>query len=165
MAEYLDIFDSRGNCIGQALRSECHGNPELLHHVAHVVVLHPETGAMLLQKRSKDKFIQPGKWDTAVGGHLDCGESFEDGALRELREELGVTGEVTLKYLFDSQIRNEIESEDARVFKAVSEGPFDFQREEIDEVRFFTPEELCSPEVRQGFTPCLIGELERLYGK
>jgi isopentenyldiphosphate isomerase len=162
MAEYLDIFDYRGNCIGQALRSECHGNPELLHHVAHVVVLHPETGAMLLQKRSKDKFIQPGKWDTAVGGHLDCGESFEDGALRELREELGVTGEVTLKYLFDSQIRNEIESEDVKVFGTELAGPFAFQQTEIDEVRFWNRDELEDPENLQTFTPDLVNKLIKL---
>ena len=39
------------------------------------------------------------------------------------------------------------------------------QKEEIDEVRFFSEEELTSSEWRQRFTPCLIGELERLYGK
>ena len=160
--EYLDIFDSAGLCIGRALRSECHGNPELLHHVSHVVVLHPETGAMLLQKRSESKFIQPGKWDTAVGGHLDCGESYEDGALRELREELGVTGEVTLKHLFDGKIRNEIESEDTRVFGAELAGPFVFQETEIDEVRFWSREELENPENQQMFTPDLRNKLVKL---
>ena len=89
--EYLDIFDAAGNCIGSALRSECHGNPELLHHVSHVVVLHPESRQMLLQKRRKDKLIQPGKWDTAVGGHVDAGEAVEAAAYRELKEELGIT--------------------------------------------------------------------------
>ena len=76
MAEYLDVYDACGNCVGQALRSECHGNPALLHHTSHVVVLHPESRQMLLQKRRMDKLIQPGKWDTAVGGHIDPGESY-----------------------------------------------------------------------------------------
>ena len=162
MAEYLDIFDADGNCTGQALRSECHGDPALLHHVSHVVVLHPETRQMLLQKRRMDKVIQPGKWDTAVGGHLDPGESYEDGALRELREELGVTGNVELKYLFDSQIRNEIESEDVRVFGAELAGPLPFQVSEIDEVRFWSREELENPASRQNFTPNLVEQLEKL---
>ena len=87
------------------------------------------------------------------------------GAARELAEELGLPENTPLEHLFDVEIRNEIESEDARVFKAVSDGPFEFQREEIDEVRFFTREELEKPEIRQTLTPCLIGELERLYGK
>lgn len=160
--EYLDIFDADGNCIGTAPRLQCHGDPALLHHVSHVVVLHPETGAMLLQKRSKDKLIQPGKWDTAVGGHLEPGESYEDGALRELREELGVTGEVTLKYLFDGKIRNEIESEDTRIFGTELAGPFAFQRSEIDDVRFWSRNELEDPENLQNFTPDLVNKLVKL---
>lgn len=162
MAEYLDIFDACGNCIGQALRSECHGNPALLHRTAHVVVIHPETGRILLQKRSENKDIQPGKWDTAVGGHLDCGESFEAGALRELQEELGVSGDVELEFIFDAPIRNEIESEDTRVFGVRLAGPFAFQSSEIDEVRFWSRDELEDPANRQLFTPNLLVELAKL---
>lgn len=162
MAEYLDVYDACGNCIGQALRSECHGNPALLHHTSHVVVLHPESRQMLLQKRRMDKLIQPGKWDTAVGGHIDPGESYESGALRELQEELGVTGKVALTHLFDSQIRNEIESEDVRVFGAELAGPFPFQKSEIDEVRFWSRAELDDPQNRQNFTPNLVEQLEKL---
>ena len=165
MAEFFDIYDENGNHLGIAPRSECHRNPALIHCTAHIAVKHPETGDLLLQKRRMDKDIQPGKWDTAAGGHLDAGESFETAAYRELAEELGVSEKVELHHLFDSRIRNEIESEDARVFKAFSEGPFNFQKEEIDEVRFFTADELKDPQWRREFTPCLIGELERIYGK
>ena len=163
-SELIDIYDAQGRKTGVAERSKAHGDNTLLHRAAHVLVFSAD-GRLLLQKRSLHKRIQPGKWDASVGGHLAAGEDFLTGARRELAEELGLSEDTTLEHLFDVEIRNEIESEDARVFKAVSEGPFEFQREEIDEVRFFTPEELCSPEHRQGFTPCLIGELERLYGK
>ena len=166
MAEYFDIYDETGNHLGTALRSECHGNPALIHCTAHVAVKHPETGALLLQKRRMDKDIQPGKWDTAVGGHLDAGESFESAALRELAEELGVTEKVTLRVLFDSKIRNSIESENVRVFGVELAGEFAFQRSEIDEVRFFTAAELDDPENRKNFTPNLLLELAELkkYG-
>ena len=163
-SELIDIYDAQGRKTGVAERSKAHGDNTLLHRAAHVLVFSAD-GRLLLQKRSLHKRIQPGKWDASVGGHLAAGEDFLTGARRELAEELGLPEDTPLEHLFDVEIRNEIESEDARVFKAVSEGPFEFQREEIDEVRFFTPEELCSPEHRQGFTPCLIGELERLYGK
>lgn len=160
--EYLDIFDAAGNCTGRALRSECHGNPALLHRTSHVVVIHPETGEMLLQKRADHKKIQPGKWDTAVGGHLEPGESFEKGALRELQEELGYRGEVTLIHIFDAPIRNEIESEDTRVFGAKISGPFEFQKSEISELRFWSRAELENPENFDDFTPNLLTELQKL---
>lgn len=162
--ELIDIYNSAGEKIGRAERSKAHGDNTLLHRAAHVFVFSRD-GRVLLQKRAVTKRIQPGKWDASVGGHLAAGEDYLTGARRELAEELGLPENTPLEHLFDVEIRNEIESEDARVFKAISDGPFDFQKEEIDEVRFFTEEELKAPEWRQNFTPCLIGELERLYGE
>ena len=162
MAEYFDIYNEAGTHLGTALRSECHGNPALIHCTAHVAVLHPETGRMLLQKRRMDKDIQPGKWDTAAGGHLDAGETFESAARRELSEELGIDGDVELIHLFDSRIRNDIESENVRVFGVKHPGPFAFQQSEIDDVRFFSADELADLEVRKNFTPNLLIELEDL---
>ena len=159
--ELFEIVDGNGNVTGTAPRSECHGNPALTHRCAHVVVYHPD-GRILLQKRSIDKDIQPGKWDTAVGGHLQVGEDFESGARREMNEELGLPPALPLKFLFDATIRNEIESENVRVFSAVSEGPFDFDRNEISEVRFWTVEELKASPDRDDFTPNLKAELKKL---
>ena len=164
MSELIDIYAPDGRKTGTAERSKAHGDNTLLHRAAHVLVFFAD-GRLLLQKRAANKRIQPGKWDASVGGHLAMGEDYLTGARRELAEELGLPETTPLEHLFDVEIRNEIESEDARVFKAVSEGPFNFQKEEIDEVRFFTPEELKDPRWRKEFTPCLIGELERLYGK
>ena len=162
--EMLDIFDAAGNCIGQASRKECHGNPALLHHTSHVVVFHPEEPALLLQLRRTDKDIQPGKWDTAVGGHLDSGEDYLAGAVRELREDLGLElPPEALQVLFDSPIRNEIESEDTRVFGVTHGGPFAFQKSEIDDVRFWRFSELRDPANFPLFTPNLVKELERLW--
>ena len=90
--ELFDIVDDNGNIIGTAPRSKCHGDPSLIHRTAHVFVFHPDGRQVLLQLRRKDKDIQPGKWDTSVGGHLDHGEDYETAARRELREELGFTG-------------------------------------------------------------------------
>lgn len=160
--ELFDIYDEVGNHIGVAPRSKCHGDPKLLHRTAHVVVFHPGTGALLLQKRALTKDIQPGKWDTAVGGHLALGEDYETGAKRELAEELGVTGQVELTYLFDSRIRNLVESEDVRVFGLRMAEGFTFQKSEIDEIRFWDIHELFDPENRRDFTPNLCAELDEL---
>ena len=162
MEELFDIYDKNGNHIGTAPRRLCHGDPSLLHHTAHVVVIHPETGDILLQKRTLSKDIQPGKWDTAVGGHLALGEDFETGARRELAEELGITGDVELIHLFDSSIRNEIESEDVRVFGAFIADGFKFDPVEIAGIRFWDRAALEDPAERENFTPNLILELEML---
>lgn len=160
--EFFDIYDENGNCTGTAPRSECHGNPALLHRAAHVVVIHPDTGDILLQKRKITKDIQPGKWDTAVGGHLEPGESFLDGAKRELSEELGVSGDVQLEWLFMEKVRNDIESEDAGVFALKHSGPFCFQESEIDDLRFWSAIELFDENNRKNFTPLLLSELDKL---
>jgi isopentenyldiphosphate isomerase len=166
MEELFDIYDAQRNHIGSAPRRECHGNPALIHRTAHVVVIHPESGDILLQKRNMTKDIQPGKWDTAVGGHLALGEDFETGAKRELAEELGID-DAELFHIFDSKIRNDIESEDVRVFGAFIADGFTFDPGEIDEIRFWNRATLEAPENRRDFTPNLITELEllKLSGK
>lgn len=159
--EIFEIFDEHDCLTGTARRSECHGNPALIHRTAHVVVYHPD-GRILLQRRSMDKDIQPGKWDTAVGGHVMPGETYEQAAVREMTEELGLPADTPLRFVFDSRIRNNIESENVRVFSTVSAGPFNFQKEEIDEVAFWDVQALKQPENRRNFTPNLIQELDRL---
>ena len=163
MAEYFDVFDADGNYLGKRLRSECHGNPALIHRSVHIVVFDSSKKKVLLQKRSLAKDIQPGKWDTAVGGHVDAGETVEAAAQRELREELGIDGK--LEFFFTSEIRNEIESENVTVFKLLCDGPFDFSREEIDEIRFWDLEEFAdiAGQGRKDFTPNLQLELAEVY--
>ncbi|MDX9981879.1 MAG: NUDIX domain-containing protein [Lentisphaeria bacterium] len=160
--EWFDIVDGDDRVIGRALRSECHGNPALVHRTAHVVVFHPD-GRLLLQKRSPRKDIQPGRWDTAVGGHLLPGEAYEAGARREMAEELGLPPDLPLRFLFEQRIRNAVESENVHVFTVTHPGPFAFDRDEIDEVRFWTPCELREGVATDGlFTPNLCEELARL---
>jgi len=160
--EIFEIVDEDNKVIGTARRAECHGNPALIHRTSHVVVFNPD-GRVLLQRRSHLKDIQPGKWDTAVGGHLDPGEDFETAARREMQEELGLPSELELQYLFDAKIRNQVESENTRVFGAVYAGPFNYPDDEIDEVRFFTAAELRDAAIRTGFTPNLLKEIDELF--
>ncbi len=149
--ELFDIVDETGQVIGQATRAECHGDPSLVHRVVHILVFN-SAGEILLQKRSLDKDIQPGKWDTSVGGHLDVGEDYGQAVVRELEEELGVTGREP-EHLYDYVWQNEIETERIRVFSLVHDGPFVFQREEIDAIRFFSVAEIEASLGRGMFTP------------
>jgi len=149
--EFFDIVDDNDQVIGQAPRSACHGNPALVHRVAHVLVFNTE-GELLLQKRSKSKDVQPGKWDTSVGGHLDPGETYLEAARREFSEELGVSG-VPLTFLYYSRIRNSFESENVASYLARFDGPVTFARDEIDEVRFWSTEAINATLGSGAFTP------------
>ena len=63
--EYLEVVDEKGRIITSLPRSEIHGNPSLMHKVVHVLVFN-DKGELLLQKRSMNKDVAPGKWDTSV---------------------------------------------------------------------------------------------------
>ena len=149
--EYLDIVTEDNVVIDKALRSECHGNPNLIHRAAHILVFNTR-GQLILQKRSLNKDIQPGKWDTSVGGHVDSGESYEEAAYRELYEELGIKG-IGLEYLYDYKLRNEVESENIRSYCCIYDGDITFNPYEIDDVRFWDIEEIKSKMGHGLFTP------------
>ena len=142
MDEYFDIVDEHGQVIGQASRAACHGDPDLIHRTVHVLVV-DRNDRIFLQKRSPQKDIQPCKWDTSVGGHLDLGETYDQAALRELEAELGVTG-LTPQYLYSYRWHSAIETEEVRTYLIAwnHESAFTLQSEEITEGRFWTFEEI-----------------------
>jgi len=160
--EYLDIVTEENVIVTRALRSECHGNPGLIHRAAHILVFNSR-GQLLLQKRSMSKDIQPGKWDTSVGGHVASGETYEEAAFRELEEELGIRG-VSLDYLYNYRMRNEMESENIRSYRCMIDVGIEFNREEIDAVRFWDMEEIAAAMGTGIFTPNFEQEIG-LYGR
>ena len=158
--EILDLVDESGQVVGQATRGQCHSDPTLLHRAVHLFVFDGDS-RMLLQKRSATKRIQPGRWDTSVGGHVDRGEHYEDALHREAREELGITvsGAVFLhQYIW----RSAVESELVRTYRCIHEGPFSLCADEIDEGRFFTAAELVAMAGTGQLTPNLEHELTLL---
>jgi isopentenyl-diphosphate delta-isomerase type 1 len=149
--ELLDIVNNDDEVIGTAPRKACHGNPALIHRAVHVLVFN-SSGELLLQKRAADKDIQPGKWDTSVGGHLDPGEQYLAAAYREMSEELGLTG-LPLTYLYRSFIRNRIESENVQTYLAITDDDIVYERSEISEVRFWKHDQIDQALGQGIFTP------------
>lgn len=86
--EQFEIIDERGTPLGLAPRSRAH-REGLWHRAVHVFVFRSD-GRLLIQRRQLDKDICPGAWDLSAAEHLKPGEGYLEGAMRGLREELGV---------------------------------------------------------------------------
>lgn len=158
--EWFDLVTRQGKIIGKAPRSEVHGNPDLLHPVVHVHIIDSQ-GWLFLQKRSQQKDLYPGYWDTAIGGHVSSGESIEQALRREAEEELGVSMG-NFKPLFRYVMKNEYESELVHGFLLKDDGPFYLNKEEIAEGRFWKIKEIEEKLGKGIFTPNFEQEFDLL---
>lgn len=163
--EFFPIVDENGNVIDAATRKECHSGSKLLHPVVHLHILNETKDALYMQKRSMLKDIQPGKWDTAVGGHVDLGENVNMALMREAKEELGLTDFTpshVVSYVFESEIEREL----VNTFSAVvnqNEVKIVIDPEEISEGRFWTFAEIKENIGKGVFTPNFEQEFERIF--
>jgi Isopentenyldiphosphate isomerase len=159
--EIFPIVNEAGETIGKATRKECHSGSKLLHPVIHLHIFNSE-GDIFLQKRSMNKDIQPGKWDTSVGGHIDYGETIEDALRREVREELSVTDfvpEFITSYVFESEIEREL----INSFRTVYDGSIVVDPVEISEGRFWTKAEVEESLGKGIFTTNFESEYKKLF--
>ncbi len=160
--EWFDVVNEEGQVIGNASREQCHDGSKLLHPVIHVHLLNSD-GKLLLQKRKQSKKIQPGKWDTSVGGHIQAGEALEDALRRETLEEVGISLDVEKlisisRYVFESEVEKEL----VYSYACFSDGPIRFQESEIDAVVFLAYNEVKSLISQGGTTPNFVKEFELL---
>jgi isopentenyldiphosphate isomerase len=163
MEERFPVVDATGMVIGCATRGECHSGSHLLHPVVHLHVFNSR-GEVYLQKRPEWKDIQPGKWDTAVGGHVDYGETPEEALMREVREELGITDFVPERlgmYVFDSQRESEL----VYVNRTVYDGAVNPSADELAGGRFWVLDEIRDALGKQILTPNFESEFQRFFLK
>ena len=159
--EIFPIVDEEGTVLGRATRGECHNGSKLLHPVVHLHVFNTQ-GDVYLQKRPEWKDIQPGKWDTAVGGHIDYGETPEEALRREVSEELGMTDytpEFISKYVFESQREKEL----VYVHRTTYDGAIQPSRNELDGGRFWTMDEIRKAIGKNILTPNFEREFLRFF--
>ena len=150
--EWFDIVDTAGKVTGKAPRSLCHSGPGLLHPVVHIQVA-DDKNRIFLQKRSMNKKIQPGKWDTAVGGHVSAGEDIGTALQREAMEELGLQ-EITVGQVAQYVWETEIESELVYMFFGRYNKTITItNKEEIDEGKFWRIKKIKENLGKGIFTP------------
>lgn len=158
--EWLPLVNDKGEIIGKAPRSACHRGEKLLHPVVHLHVINNQKH-IYLQKRPLNKLVQPGKWDTAVGGHISAGETLETALKREAWEEIGLqnfSARLVKTYRWDS----EIESELVYVFVSYDFKSIHLHSEEVEEGKFWSTKQIESTIGKSIFTPNLEYEYQML---
>lgn len=158
--ELFPIVDETGRVIGSATRQECHSGAKLLHPVVHLHVFDTD-GRLYLQCRSLTKDIQPGKWDTSVGGHLDYGEDVMTALRREASEELGLN-DIEPRRLYGYVFESAVERELVNTFMCVTTAEIHPDPDEISEGRFFTFKEVDDLIVHKLTTPNFELEFSKL---
>jgi isopentenyldiphosphate isomerase/intracellular septation protein A len=158
--EWVPLVDEQGKIVGQAPRSQVHNGSKLLHPVVHLHVLNPNKN-ILLQKRPMSKQIQPGKWDTAVGGHISAGETLEQALQKEAFEEIGLVG-FSAKLLKVYRWESQVEAELVYLFVTFDYKNVKIQSDEVEEIRFWTKNQIEKQIGHGVFTPNFEYEFELL---
>ena len=155
--ELFVVVDRKDRILGYHTRFDCHHNKKLIHRAIGIIIFN-KRGQILLQKRSKNKDLDPGLYTISVSGHVDKGETFRQTAKRELLEELGIEIPLTKrkKYLEESEQETEMDC----LFTGKYEGPFYPNKYEVDEVRFVNTIDL--PKMLTKLTPFAILSLKEM---
>ncbi len=143
MEEQVVVVSENDEILGLMNKMEAHENGIL--HRAFSVFLFNDKGEMLLQKRASGKYHSPNQWTNAVCSHPKIDETYLEGAYRRLKEELGITTDLTEKFSFMYKAdvgQNLWEHELDHVFTGNYEGSFALNNDEVSEVRYISMQQL-----------------------
>ena len=161
--EKYELVDKSGNKTGKILtqiESRDINNIPTGQYISVVgIVIINENNEILLQKRSKCKKVNPGKWGIC-GGKVEIGETTLDAGIRETFEEIGIAlNKSELKFL--STAKNEKAHFTVYyVRKNVDINKCKIQEDELEELRYFKIEELENLD-NEGFE--WLENLKKLY--
>ncbi|MGY5054682.1 NUDIX hydrolase [Streptomyces sp. 900105755] len=141
--EILDIVDENDQVTGISPRGEAYARG--LRHRCVFIQARDAAGRVFVHRRTPTKLVFPSLYDMFVGGVVGAGESYDDAALREAEEELGVSGlprpAFLFKFLYDDGAG---QSWWSAVYEVRCELPVRPQVEEVAWHGFLTEEELAS---------------------
>ena len=154
--ELFDVIDSKGNPTGQIVSREKAHAEGIMHRTAHIWIIREMDGRVqvLLQKRSQNKDSFPGKFDTSSAGHIQAGDEPLESALRELKEELGISAAPeqlhfagTFSISFVKEFYGKVFRDEEVAFVYIYKEPVNtdeliLQKEEVETVQWFDLEEV-----------------------
>ena len=161
--EIVVIVDAHNHVVGAAPRRAMRAK-RLRHRSTYILVFNPR-GELYVQKRTPTKDVFPGYYDVAAGGVVLAGETYEQGAERELEEEMGIRG-VPLHRLFDFYFENEHTRLWGCAFSCAYNGVVVLQEEEVESGAFVPVSDILRRAETEPFTPDGLYVLRRyLNGK
>ncbi|WP_299179882.1 isopentenyl-diphosphate Delta-isomerase [uncultured Chryseobacterium sp.] len=143
MEEYVVLVNPEDEVLGLMEKQQAHVNGLL--HRAFSIFLFNSKGEMLLQKRAAEKYHSPNQWTNAVCSHPRNGETYLEGAQRRLKEELGIETKLSenFSFIYKADVGEGLwEHELDHVFVGTYEGDFNLNKDEVDDVRYISMEEL-----------------------
>jgi isopentenyldiphosphate isomerase len=148
--ELVDVVDLDDAVIDTVARTRVRA--ENLRHRAVFVLVRSSRGEVLVHRRSDTKDLWPGLWDLATGGVVTAGEGYDEAAVREIAEELGVVGAVP-----ERLGGGRFDDDDVRllgmVYRVEHDGPFTFADGEVVEATFVGLADLEDRLRRDRFVP------------
>lgn len=167
MTEELTFVDENDNETGAGDRKEAWENGYYTRNIR--VMLRDQHGRVLSQKRSLKKITHPGMWTVAASGHVNAGEKWDVAAIRETKEEVGLS--VNLEPIGDFVFKNDDGNKKIRQIIYVYQGTIDastkfvLQAGEVDEVKWFELDELKNlmQDSPDDFTPSFIETIQRFF--
>lgn len=158
--ELVDVIDDAGRTIATVTRREMRQR-RLPHRCTYLLVFNSK-GELFIHQRTATKDVYPSHWDVCVSGVLAAGESFDAGARRELKEELGVDGDPL--FLFDFRYSDPATIAHGAVYRVTHDGPFRLQPEEIVSGEFLPVDAVQERVQQRPFCPDGL-EVLRAYGR
>ena len=164
--ELLDIVDEEDRVIGQAPRGEAYARG--LRHRCVFVFVRDSAGRIFVHRRTPGKLVFPSLHDMFVGGVVGAGESYDDAALREAEEELGVSGlsrpASLFSFLYEGRGDHAGHTWWSRVYEVRCDLPVSPQAEEVAWHAFLTEEELARHLPEWEWVPDGLEAYHRLRG-
>jgi len=159
--EILDIVDESDDVIGQSPRGEAYALG--LRHRCVFIEARDAEGRLFVHRRTPTKLVFPSLYDMFVGGVVGAGEAYDEAALREAEEELGVSGLPQPRFLFKFLYENgRGQSWWSAVYEVRCEMPVRPQAEEVEWHAFLSEEEIEERLAQWAWVPDGVAAYERL---